>query len=485
MIIMFNKLKNLIIILAVFLIIGGSSFYISINAQSIEQFQKLEPVSLDQNITIPDDYPTIQEGINNSNPGDLIFVRSGVYKENIVIDKEELHLLGEDKFNTVIDIENNAGDAVVISADGVTFESFTIANARYKEKQIWYQSGILIFTSNVTIKNNIISDNRLGLMSYTTAYNLTVCDNMFFYDGFFPACYIQCINGECQGTDNIPMESIFLNVTNNTVNGRPLYYLKNVHDTVVGTDAGQVILVNCTNITVKNLYLLNIDFSIMLYYCSNCTIENSTIVNADGELILFFSENNTIQNITAINAFHGTCLDLGSKNNIVRYNQYYDSLQGITVMTLCNGNRIYGNKIHNNDLGMKIISVTKNLPAHDNFVYENEFYKNDVAISITIFEDPSCYTYNNTIINNSFFKNNIGIHIYLSNGNIIKNNTFQKNSISAVFRGRSQNIWHNNYWNRPRILPKIIFGYKMMFNKIPIPCWLNIDKHPAKKPHEI
>ena len=154
-------------------------------------------------------------------------------------------------------------------------------------------------------------------------------------------------------------------------------------------------------------------------------------------------------------------------------------------MTFCSGNRIYRNKIHNNVLGLKIISVIENLPAHDNLVYENEFYNNDLGLSISIFEDPLCYTYNNTIKNNSFIKNKIGIHIYLSNGNIIKNNTFQKNLISAIFQGRSRNIWHNNYWNRPRILPKIIFGYNLVFDKIPIPCWFNIDMDPARKPFKI
>jgi len=434
--------------------------------------------SYDPDIIIPDDYPTIQEGINNAEPGDKIFIKSGIYNENIVVNKKGLSLKGENKFNTVIDIENSAWDAVAIIADGVTFEGFAVTNARNKDKLIWNQSGIVISSSNVIIRDNIISYNRLGIMSYVTAFNLTICDNMFFYDGFFPGCYIICSNGSVYCTDNIPMESLILNVCNNTVNGKPLYYYKDIRNAIVNENAGQVILVNCTNITIKNVYLANIDFSVMLYYCSNCIVENSTILNADGELILFFSENNTIQNNTIINAFHCVCLDIGSKNNIVRYNKIYDSLQGITVISACTGNRVYENEFNGNTLAMKITSYTQNRPSHHNLVYNNKFSENDIGIGITTtFKDPLCYTYNNTIENNSFLKNKIGIEIRMSEGNMISNNIFKRNKISAVFLGCSQNFWENNYWNRPRLLPKIVLGYKMINSKIPIP-WANFDRHP-------
>ena len=38
-------------------------------------------------IIVPDDYPTIQKAINNSNDGDTIFVRAGTYFENLIVDK--------------------------------------------------------------------------------------------------------------------------------------------------------------------------------------------------------------------------------------------------------------------------------------------------------------------------------------------------------------------------------------------------------------
>jgi len=479
---MCKSLKKLIIIffiLSITIISFNSSGY---GIQQIKNKKNIytDPLSISTDIIIPDDFPSIQQGINHANPGDTIFVRSGIYKESIRINKKGLYLLGENKFNTIIDIDNNKDDAVVISKDNITFQGFTVTNARGSDESNWNQSGIVIISSNVTIKNNIISENRFGLMSYTTAYNLTISDNMFIHDGIFPASYIRCYKDYIECTDNIPIESIMINVTNNTVNGKTLYFLKNVHDTNVKSDAGQVILVNCTNVTVKNQYFSNIDFSIMLYFCSNCTIENNTIADVEGELILFFSENNTVQNNTISNAFHAICLDIGAKNNIVRYNNINNNLQGITIITACSGNIIYGNTIHNNSWGMKITSYTENLPSHDNVVCENEFYNNNVGIVLLItFKNPLCFTLNNTITKNTFFKNKIGIQISSSEGNNVTNNIFKRNLVSAVFFDCKQNYWNDNYWNHPRFLPKPIIGFKMI-NKIPIPCWLNFDKNPAK-----
>ncbi|MEM3581076.1 MAG: hypothetical protein QXQ64_07425, partial [Candidatus Bathyarchaeia archaeon] len=47
-------------------------------------------------------YKNIQEAINNASPGDIIHVSSGIYYENIVINKS-VTLIGKDRENTIID----------------------------------------------------------------------------------------------------------------------------------------------------------------------------------------------------------------------------------------------------------------------------------------------------------------------------------------------------------------------------------------------
>ncbi|HDM66992.1 MAG TPA: hypothetical protein ENG62_01215, partial [Thermoplasmatales archaeon] len=207
-------------------------------------------------VVVPDDYPTIQEAINHSSEGYRIFVRSGIYKEGILINKKNLLIQGENKFTTIIDGERTTKDAVInVSASNVTIQGFTVQNGWCKEEIYWDASGIKVFSSNVTIRDNVISFNRLGITAATDVTNLIVADNTFIDDGFLPGCYVY--NGK------LSKEDFLYEVSNNTVNGKPLYYYKNMHDFTVPKDAGQIILANCTNVTIRDVYISHTDFSIV------------------------------------------------------------------------------------------------------------------------------------------------------------------------------------------------------------------------------
>ena len=75
-------------------------------------------------IRVPEDYPTIQQAIDASEPGGTILVAPGTYYERIIIDKP-ISLIGEDKKSTII-IGSGIGDVVYVSSDGVMISGFTI-----------------------------------------------------------------------------------------------------------------------------------------------------------------------------------------------------------------------------------------------------------------------------------------------------------------------------------------------------------------------
>jgi parallel beta-helix repeat protein len=52
-------------------------------------------------ITVPDDYPTIQDAIDHAFAGDTVFVRAGVYEENIHLQGKDLSFLGDNR-NTIL-----------------------------------------------------------------------------------------------------------------------------------------------------------------------------------------------------------------------------------------------------------------------------------------------------------------------------------------------------------------------------------------------
>jgi len=120
---------------------------------------KIQPVkSSPTTITVPDDYPTIQEAIDAANEGDTIFVRAGVYYENIVVNKT-IYLIGEDKSTTVID-GMQKGHVINVATNGVTITGFAITNSSLAPTD----SGIYLYEINgCNITQNNIIDNNIGV----------------------------------------------------------------------------------------------------------------------------------------------------------------------------------------------------------------------------------------------------------------------------------------------------------------------------------
>jgi pectin methylesterase-like acyl-CoA thioesterase len=73
-------------------------------------------------------YSSIQKAIDcrDTNVGDTIYVKAGIYQENIFIQKA-VTLLGENKLTTIIDGDNN-GSTVRIGVPNVVVQNFTITN---------------------------------------------------------------------------------------------------------------------------------------------------------------------------------------------------------------------------------------------------------------------------------------------------------------------------------------------------------------------
>ena len=87
-------------------------------------------------INIPDDYSTIQAGIDSSSDGDTVLVAAGTYVENINYNIKQLvvasHFLSSDGnedyiSNTIIDGGSTAS-CVIMNTDGTELIGFTIRN---------------------------------------------------------------------------------------------------------------------------------------------------------------------------------------------------------------------------------------------------------------------------------------------------------------------------------------------------------------------
>ena len=161
--------------------------------------------------------------------------------------------------------------------------------------------------NNIT-GNNISSNNEHGIQLEISKNNI-ITNNLFFDDGLFVnQCYYYNI------------------VENNIVNNKPLVYLEDESDYTI-TDAGQIILINCNNITVENLNLSNTTVGIEL-----CETDKSMIKNNN------CSNNN-----------YGIYLDYHSNSNAITCNNIRDNEHGILLRKLCSYNNINYNNFINNE----------------------------------------------------------------------------------------------------------------------------------------
>ncbi|MCP5057661.1 MAG: plastocyanin [bacterium] len=88
-------------------------------------------VSVASGITrhVPEDYPTIQAGVDAASPGDLVLVDRGIYREEVLVTTPSLVIRGVDRNEVIVDGEFLRGNGVLVLADGVAIENMTARNA--------------------------------------------------------------------------------------------------------------------------------------------------------------------------------------------------------------------------------------------------------------------------------------------------------------------------------------------------------------------
>jgi parallel beta-helix repeat protein len=85
--------------------------------------------------------------VNVAQHGDTIYVHTGTYKENVVIEKP-LSLIGENKHITIID-GNGSEDVIRVTVDDCIISGFTVKNG---------STGIYLSSDNNFVNNNNITD---------------------------------------------------------------------------------------------------------------------------------------------------------------------------------------------------------------------------------------------------------------------------------------------------------------------------------------
>jgi len=349
---------------------------------------------------------------------------------------------------------DNIYDEIVVERDNIVVDgkSYTVegtgsgtgiylsgrSNVTVKNMEVGaFERGIrLDDSSNNTISANNVTNNEYGIVLYLSSSNNTLRHNDASDNRYNLGIHTESASGYIQDIDD-----------SNTVNGKPVYYWVNRRDMAVPLDAGYVILVNCTRITVKNLNLTNNMQGVALAFTTNSTITNNNLIsNFDGIRLDHSSNNNIISrnNITAnthygIRSYYNPSATALSMNS-VGTSKYGKQLDGPSY-----NSTIYGNNITDNGSAIRLDYSSNNTISANNVTNNSEE-------GIGLYGSSS----NNTVSGNNIVNNPYGIWFYGSYGNWIYHNNFIDNR-RQVYPSFYRNFWDagypsgGNYWS-PRAL---------------------------------
>jgi parallel beta-helix repeat protein len=492
----------------IFLLVGLSFLFLGISVAPITLSLNIEDskqtISYGNTLYVggtgPGNYSKIQDAINNATDGDIIFVYSGIYNERLIVNKS-VDLIGEDKQSTVID-GGGTYYVVHIGSDNVSVNNFYINNSGYYGTY----SGIMIKgeRKNITIDNNIIIDNFIGICigshyQYKRIYYVNITNNYIKNNDYG----ILLIEGQesiiCDNTfiDNgifiirpAPKDNI---VKNNKINGLPIVYLEDHSNKKIQPNVGQIILLNCDNITVSSQNLdIKSEIGIELIRCTNCNVINNNISKKYLGIFSYYSDNINIQSNQIENGTNGIRVDK-SDEQILTFNRINVSESSIDIDE-SNKNSVSHNTITNGRMGIYFRQSSDNLISNnhvDNFLdngvflyYEcnrnqilNNTLKNCLDAGIIIFGtgriwwDSACIKnvvsgndikYNRLgivldqsaitkVYSNNIIENRIGVEVRSAKYNkIFNNNIYDNSEEDAILKNSFSSRFDSNFWNETK-----------------------------------
>jgi parallel beta-helix repeat protein len=235
------------------------------------------------------DYTKIQDAIDNANDGDTVYVYSGLYRENVVVDKS-ITLQGEDRNTTIVD-GGKVKETVLINTELVTVSNLGVTNAGIDSG---YYSGIRTLADYTTIKDNCVYKNKWKGILIESHYNI--------------------LSG---------------NKVNNSIEGIVTYY----------SDYNIIVNNIVNNITSNGIYLA-------LESSKNSVYKNK-VTNCNTALQITQGNDNIIRENIADSKGYGMFLSYG-RRNIISGNTFLNFHTGIDLQSHID-NTIYNNNFIYND----------------------------------------------------------------------------------------------------------------------------------------
>jgi parallel beta-helix repeat protein len=364
-----------------------------------------------RNLNTGKTYSVIQEAINapETLDGHEIFVASGTYYEHVNVTKS-LSLIGEGQSTTIID-GNGKGKVVYVAADNVEVRNFTIQNGPFG---LWLEN-----SSNLKIIGNTLQDGSYGIRLYHSRNSELIGNDISEYTKFG-------VEIEESGNSTLHDNTIFENKYNfgvngnslfdfindiddsNTVNGKPIHYLINQHNTTIDAytfkETGYLGLVNSNNIELKNLNVQDNKQGILFAFTTDSSISSVNAKNNWDGIYVAHSSNISVTGNNAnsnfdygIKFFNSSC-SIASRNNVDN-----NGWAGIGLFKSPNS-KVDENEANFNTYNLHIVYTNNSVIARNNAL----------AIKPNGYSIAAYYSHNNVVYHNNFA--NSRVHIETKNG---------------------------------------------------------------------
>jgi len=152
----------------------------------------------------PGNYTKIQDAIDNASDGDIIFVKSGVYKENVVLNKN-VSIEGENRETTILE---------AASTERRTLELYKVSNCKI--------SNITIRGAKGDKSNLYLSECRNVTIQYCSIEESEEGDGIFLYRCSLISIRNNSILNNKQGNGILLAYSSYCIITNNKISGNQI-----------------------------------------------------------------------------------------------------------------------------------------------------------------------------------------------------------------------------------------------------------------------
>jgi parallel beta-helix repeat protein len=367
-------------------------------------------VGLSKTILVDDDFvddppnhkwDSIQEGLNDADNGDTVFVFNGTYYEQVEVAKT-IDLIGEDRRTTIIDGGGKNGDVVWIKEHGVNVSGFTITNGGDRHSP-YYDAGITTSTNhNLISGNNIIANQWTGItlggnynrvsgnnISSNTqgiiifGKNNTISDNLIWRNSRMGIDTHFHANGNEVLRNTITENGFDASYTGIVIGHTTTFNL--ISENNVSSNAGHGIHIwaSTYNSVLNNTFFDNRMAGVRLGNSAshNIVLDNDIVLNKGGLVIDFHSNSNEVSSNRIIsNSYAGIIIRDWSVDNVIHGNVVeLGGWQGIVVSGESVDNIICHNCLINNVLQADDSNPLNN-SWHDPVLLEGNYWSDYTGV---------------------------------------------------------------------------------------------------------